>query len=399
MYSKNMFHTENRRRFIERTQGALVIIAGHEQMQLSGDMAAPFLQEANFWWLSGVESPGWKMIIDGARGRATLVRPSLSAAQQTFDGDITDDQALAVSGAVAVIAEDQLEHELKQLARTHPRVLTVINKADGEFYANPAQQKLKARLDRIFVAAESCNKELAELRAIKQPAEIERIKKAIKVTTDTFAAVKSKWAAYKAEYEVEADFTWQFRRNNTTHGYDPIVAAGPRACTLHYHANNQKISKREAVVLDIGARYGGYSADITRTYCENPSKRIAQVHKAVMDAHNAIIALLQPDLLVGDYIKKSDEIMQDALVALGLIESRSDAQAYRTYFPHAVSHGLGVDVHDSLGAPRYFKPGMVLTVEPGIYIPAEGIGVRIEDDILITDSGRQNLSGMLSTDL
>jgi len=394
-----MFHAENRKRFIERTQGALVIVAGHDQMQLSGDMAAPFLQESNFWWLSGIESPGWKMIIDGARGRATLVRPALSAVRQIFDGDLTDDQALVVSGADVVITEDYFDQELKQLARAHPRVLTTLNKVDGEFHANPAQQKLKARLDRIFVAAETCNKELAELRAIKQPTEIERIKKAIKVTTDTFVVVKSNWAKYKAEYEVEADFTQQFRRHNTTHGYDPIVAAGPRACTLHYHANSQKISKRDAVVLDIGARYSGYSADITRTYCENPSKRISQVHKAVADAHQAIITLLAPDLLVGEYISKSDEIMQDVLVSLGLIESRADIAGYRKYFPHAVSHGLGVDVHDSLGAPRYFRPGMVLTVEPGIYIAAEGIGVRIEDDVLITDTGRQNLSGMLSTDL
>ena len=394
-----MFHAENRKRFIERTQGALVIVAGHDQMQLSGDMAAPFLQESNFWWLSGIESPGWKMIIDGARGRATLVRPALSAVRQIFDGDLTDDQALVVSGADVVITEDYFDQELKQLARAHPRVLTTLNKVDGEFHANPAQQKLKARLDRIFVAAETCNKELAELRAIKQPTEIERIKKAIKITTDAFAVIKDRWVDYKTEYEVEADFTQYFRRHNAAHGYDPIVAAGPRACTLHYHANGQKIARREAVVVDIGARYAGYSADITRTFCESPSKRVSQVHKAVADAHNAIIKLLEPDLLVSDYIKKSDEIMLDTVMSLGLIESRGDTNGYRRYFPHAVSHGLGVDVHDSLGAPRYLRAGMVITVEPGIYIPAEAVGVRIEDDILITDTGRQNLSAMLSTDL
>lgn len=394
-----MFHAENRKRFVERVQGALVIVAGYEQMQLSGDMAVPFLQESNFWWLSGIEYPGWKMIIDGARGKVMLVRPALSHTQQTFDGDMTDEQALAMSGAAVVINEDSFEHELKQLARTHQRVLTVQNKFENDFHVNPAQQKLKARLERIFALVEPCNKELAELRAIKQPSELDRIKKAIKISTDAFAMVRGNWASYKTEYEVEADFTGYFRRQNATHGYDPIVAGGQRACTLHYHANGQKLSKREAAVLDIGARYAGYSADITRTYCENPSKRMRQIHEAVNNAHSAIIALLMPNLPVVEYIKKSDEIMLNALVSLGLIESRADTAGYRKYFPHAISHGLGVDVHDSLGGPRYFRPGMVLTVEPGIYVPEESIGVRIEDDILITETGHQNLSSVLSTDL
>lgn len=394
-----MFHAENRRRFIERAQGALIIIAGYDQVQLSGDMAAPFLQESNFWWLSGIESPGWKMIIDGARGKATLVRPALSHVQQTFDGDLSDEQALATSGAAAIMSEDDFEHELKQLARTHTRVLTTLNKHDGEFHTNPAQQKLKSRLERVFALVEPCNKELAELRAIKQPEEVERLKKAVKISADAFVAVRDQWHSFKTEYEVEAEFTYRFRRCNANHGYDPIVAAGPRACTLHYHANSQKISKREAAVIDIGARFAGYSADITRSYCANPSKRMLQVHSAVDTARQQAIALLAPDLPVAEYIKKTDEFMQDALVALGLIKSRSDTTGYRKYFPHAISHGLGVDVHDSLGAPHYFRPGMVLTVEPGIYIPEEGIGIRIEDDILITATGRQNLSGMLSTDL
>lgn len=394
-----MFHAENRKLFIERAEGALIVIAGYEPMQMSGDMAAPFLQESNFWWLSGIESPGWKMIIDGARGRATLVRPALSQTQQTFDGDLTDEQALLVSGAAAVLTEDKFEQELKQLARSHTRVITTQNKFENDFHVNPAQQKLKARLERIFTLVEPCNKELAGLRAVKQPAEIERLKKAIKLSADAFTAVRKNWHNYKTEYEVEADFTHWFRRNNATHAYDPIVAAGTRACTLHYHANNQKFQKRDGVVIDIGARCHGYSADITRTYCDNPSKRLQQVHSEVTRAHHAIIELLGPDIPVVEYIKRSDELMQSALAALGLTDPHPGLEQYRKYFPHAVSHGLGVDVHDSLGTPRYFKPGMVLTVEPGIYIPQENIGVRIEDDILITSTGRQNLSGMLSTDL
>jgi len=141
----------------------------------------------------------------------------------------------------------------------------------------------------------------------------------------------------------------------------------------------------------------GYCADVTRTYAVGaPTDRQKAVHAAVESAHHKIIALLGPDKLVKDYHQQVDGIMIKALKSLGLYSKPSD---YRKYFPHAISHGLGIDVHDSLGSPTHFKPGMVLTVEPGIYIPEEEIGVRIEDDILITETGIENLSGALPTSL
>jgi len=190
-----------------------------------------------------------------------------------------------------------------------------------------------------------------------------------------------------------------FRSHNATHAYEPIVASGAHAVTLHYVANSGKLSAKDLLLLDIGARVNGYCADITRTYSLNPSKRQVDIHTAVVRAHTRIIKLLGPNLAVHDYINDVDEIMKDALIEVGLLNDRSDTDTYRRYFPHAVSHGLGIDVHDSLGAPTYFRPGMVVTVEPGIYIPEEGIGVRIEDDILITTKAAQNLSRRLSTDL
>lgn len=393
-----MFHAENAKRLTVACEGALIIVAGYDAMQLSGDMQAPFLQEANFWWLTGIEEPGWKAIFDTARHRTLLIRPDLTDVQQIFNGGLTDDEALKISGAQAVIQQKDFEHELKQLARVHPRALTVGGVRDESFTPNPAPARLRAQLDRIFEHVELCDKQLAGLRAIKQPEEIARIKKAIKLTNDAFTLVREQWQSYKYEYEIEAAFTHEFRRHAATHAYAPIVAAGKRACTLHYDHNANAVSKKDAVVIDIGARYKGYAADVTRTYSLNPSKRTVEVHAAVQRAQKNIVALLGPDLPVGEYITRADEIMKEELIGLGLMRDMNDV-AYRRYFPHAVSHGLGVDVHDSLGVPRYFQPGMVLTVEPGIYIPEEGIGVRIEDDILITESGRLNMSGSLSTDL
>ncbi len=370
-----------------------IVAAGYDAMQQTGDMEAPFIQESNFWWLTGIEEPGWRVIIDCNRAKVTLVRPQLSAVEKVFNGSLTDVEALAISGADSVINESDFAASLTQMARAHPLVMTIENKHEG-MHVNPAQGKVAALLGRTFTSVEPCNKQLAELRAIKQPGEIVRIKKAIKVTTDSFKEVRANWAKYTKEYEVEAAFTYSFKNLGYDHAYAPIVAAGANACTLHYVRNSAKISPKNSVVIDIGARTLGYAADITRTYCQAPTVRQRQVHTALEQAQKQIIKLLGPNVLVSDYINQSDEIMKQAIASLGL-----DTDRYRDYFPHAVSHGLGVDVHDSLGGPRYFMPGMVLTVEPGIYIEHESTGMRLEDNILITDTGAQNLSISLSTDL
>jgi Xaa-Pro aminopeptidase len=270
-----------------------------------------------------------------------------------------------------------------------------------DFMLNPAPKKLFEQLARTFNSVQDCRKTLAKLRAIKQPAEITRIKKAIKLTAEAFEHVKSLADAAQYEYEIEAEFSYFFRsRGASGHAYDPIVAGGKNACTLHYIENNARLKPRELLLLDIGARVDGYAADITRTYSiGEPTKRQIEVHAAVAAAQSEIIRLLKSGLPVEQYQNDVDKIMSRALKDLGLLRGQGDESTYRTYFPHAVSHGLGVDVHDSLGGPRTLQPGMVLTVEPGIYIPEEKIGVRIEDDILITEKGASNLSARLSTDL
>lgn len=153
-------------------------------------------------------------------------------------------------------------------------------------------------------------------------------------------------------------------------------------------------------MLDVGAKVGGYPADITRTYAYGkPTKRMEAVHKAVQSAQAAIISILKPGLSLEEYQKFVDTTIKQEMIGLGIIESVGDETGYRRHMPYSISHGLGVDVHDALGRPHTFEPGMILTVEPGIHLGNEGIGVRIEDDILITETGHRNLSGKLPTDL
>jgi Xaa-Pro aminopeptidase len=400
---QNLFVT-NRQRFMAELKGGVAVVGAYASMQRGNDMAFGFEQEANFWWLTGVEAADWWVIIDAKRAKTWLVVPTISDMHQIFDGSLSEKEALKISGADEVLARDDAKGMLRDMAKKHSVVYTLGEQPHAEhfdFMLNPAPKKLYDQLTRTFNSVQDCRKILAKLRAIKQPAEITRMKKAIKLTVDAFDHVKSILEAARFEYEIEAEFSYFFRaRGAKGHAYDPIVAAGKNACTLHYVKNENRLRPRELLLLDIGARVDGYAADITRTYAVGePTKRQIEVHAAVETAQKEIINLLQPGLSVEQYQKDVDRIMGKALQDLGLMHGADDEKNYRNYFPHAVSHGLGVDVHDSLSAPRVLQPGMVLTVEPGIYIPEEKIGIRIEDDILITEKGHSNLSARLSTSL
>lgn len=396
------FFAGNRRSLVKSLHGGLVVLGAYTGMQAQNDSAATFHQEANFWYLTGIDWPDWLVIIDGASGDEWLVAPTVDQSHQTFDGVLDFTRATATSGIRKILSRDDGVALLHKLARKHSIVHTIDNPPYAEhfgFALNPNITATKRILERIFGKVIDCQKDLAKLRAIKQPAEIAAMRRAIALTVKTFQEVATGFADFRTEYEIDAQFTYRFRQANATHAYAPIVAGGLNACTLHYDANADKIGLRDMVVMDIGARVDGYAADITRTYAKRPTSRARQVYEAVESAHHEIIGLIQPGLALVDYSAKVDEIMKRALNGLGLLADLSDVTTYRKYFPHAVSHGLGIDVHDSLGGARYLEPGMVLTVEPGVYIPEESIGVRIEDDILVMESGRENLSSKLSTSL
>lgn len=394
-----MFHTNNRDRLYRQAKGELIVLTAYDSVQQSGDMAAPFLQESSFWWLTGITEPGWKLIIDSSRKKAVLVRPERSHVDVMFNGESDDSDVIKISGITEIIPAREFEGYLRQQNRHHTVVYTLNSKEDHEFVLNPAKGTLAATLGRLFASVQHCDALLNTLRAIKQPEELARMRAAAKLTCQTFSHVEAILSTLKTEAEVEAEFVYAFHRAGATHAYEPIVASGQNACTLHYTSNSSKLRARELVLIDIGARVDGYSADVTRTYCRNPTKRQVAVHAAVERAEQAIIALIKPGLAIVEYTKAVDDIMKQALHGLGLLDDISDEAKYRQYFPHAVSHGLGVDTHDSLGRPRFLEPGMVLTVEPGIYIAEEAIGVRIEDDILVTHTGHENLTASLPTGL
>jgi Xaa-Pro aminopeptidase len=400
---KSTFFSNNRLQ-LTHSLNKLVILTAYHQMQRGNDAASKFEQEANFWYLTGIEAPDWRVIIDGQDNKLWLVAPDIDTIHQTFDGSLSWDDATRISGIENIVTSKQANELLIELSKKYKTVYTLGKDPYSnhyDFYQNPAGQNLRRYLKSYFSDIKDCRLELAQLRAIKKPAEIRATRKAIALTIDAFNLVKNKLLELEYEYEVEAEFSYYFKKNGASgHAYDPIVAGSKNACTLHYIDNNARLKNNSLLLIDIGARVDGYAADITRTYAiGTPTKRQIAVHEAVENAQKRIISLLLPGFSVIKYQEQVDEIMIDALVSLGLMKSRDDYTNYRKYFPHAIGHGLGIDVHDSLGKTLEFRPGMVLTVEPGIYIPEEGIGVRIEDDILITETGHENLSAALSTSL
>lgn len=387
------FFTSNRQRVCELLQDGVLVLGAYDKMQQANDSAAPFVQEANFWWLTGLELPGWQLLLDGKTGNAALVAPQLSVAEKIFETTYTSEQAQKISGISSIIHRDEMTERVRKKVAYALKPQTA--KTLG-CTPNPAMKNIWKTLRTYAKDVQDARPVLAKLRAIKQPVEIDAMKRAIDLTVDAFERIAPLIPTMKTEAEVAAEFSYDFIRSGATHAYEPIVAAGKNACTLHYSRNNAALNG--LVLLDIGAKIDGYSADITRTYAHSPATdRQRAVHDAVREAQAEIVALLRPGLEVREYIASVDEIMKTALVSLGLMKNMIDTANYRHYFPHAISHGLGVDVHDSLGGARELQAGMVLTVEPGIYIPKEGIGVRIEDDVLITQSGHENLSGKLPT--
>lgn len=393
--------TARRAAFRTLRDDAPLILTAYDETQLSADMAAPFRQQSAFLWMTGIHQPRWRYL--EIAGVEYLVSPDITETQALFDGSLSRKEAKRCSGIAQVIDWKQAKALLKDAEKKYDKIYTL--GADPyqkyhSFTANGAQKNLTKQIKSLFKDIEDCWPSMKKCMALKDGVARTATQQAIDVTSTAFKRVKEKLktSQYQYEYEIEADLCHTFRFAGTQGvAYETIVASGANACTLHYSTNSMALPENGLVLIDAGALVDGYAADITRTYAiGTPTERQKAVHAAVEVAHATIIQSLKPGLLFKEYETIVDATMHEALQSLGLLYKPSD---YRTYFPHAISHGLGLDVHESLGGHTTLVEGMVLTVEPGIYIPEEGIGVRIEDDILITDTGFINLSGDLPTSL
>jgi Xaa-Pro aminopeptidase len=237
------------------------------------------------------------------------------------------------------------------------------------------------------------------LRAAKSDRELELLRKAVAITDEGFRRVAKFVEPGVSEYEVEAEFAHEFTRNRGKFAYNPIIASGANACVLHYLANDQVCKKGELLLLDVGASYANYNADLTRTIPVSGrfSKRQKQVYNAVLRVMRASIKGAVVGKLHRDWTREAQAMMNEELLSLGLLKPGDvkkqtvDEPACRKFFMHGLGHLLGLDVHDVGFMTEPFAPGWVLTVEPGIYIPDEGFGVRLENNLVVTESGPVDL--------
>jgi len=381
-----------------------IIITAAGRLQKGVDSDYPFHQDANFWYLCGINNPDIILVLSDKQDY--LILPRRSNYQETFEGSI-DQKALAKISGIAIVLPfeagwQQLTNDLenyKQIATVKP--FETYLETYG-MYTNPARQQLvkSLRATNRKIHIKDIGLELARLRMVKQAREVQAISSAIKLTSAAITAVKSKLDKLPYEYSLSAAITAYFLENNVNNAWEPIVASGHNACILHYDDNSSRLVPKDLVIIDIGAEVSHYAADITRTLIigKKPSARQQSVYQAVLEVQDFAIKLQKPGALISDNEELIRKFMGSKLLQLGLIKRITDNEISR-FYPHATSHFLGLEPHDAGDYKQPLQPGVVLTVEPGIYIPQENIGIRIEDDVLITKSGNKVLSASLSRDL
>lgn len=400
------FFAGNRKKLRELFTGtAPIVLAAHSLLQKSADTAYPFTQDKNFWYLTGCTVPDAILVMD--KDRDYIILPERSQYQNVFEGAVSNDLIKTTSGVDAV-----LEHKdgLKQLTNRLRRAKHVATIAPPPTYldvygmhTNPARRLLVKTMKAENAELEllDIRDHMARLRSIKQPIELEAIKAAIAVTGQALKTVTkpSQLARYAYEYEIEADLTRAFKKQGSIHSFDPIIAGGARACTLHNTDLSSKLAENELIQFDIGAEVDSYAADISRVYSiQSPTKRQQAVFAAVLDVQQYALSLLRPGAFLKEYEEAVEHYMGEKLRELNLIKT-IEHDDIRKFYPHSASHFLGLDVHDVGLYEKPLEPGMVLTCEPGIYIEAESLGIRLEDDILITADGNENLSSHLAKTL
>lgn len=399
---KSDFFRGNRSRLRTLFTGtAPIVLTANGLLQRNSDNTYRFRQDSSFWYLTGINTPDAVLVLD--KDKEYIIMPDQEDYQRIFDGPILEKEITRASGIETVLNEKDGWKQLSARLKRTRHVATLAPPAPYidfySFYTNPARANLVQKIKDINPEIEllDLRQHLTVMRMIKQPVELEAIKSAIAITIQSVDKVRKKLPKYAYEYEIEADLIHGFRNGGASgHAFHPIVAGGKNACTIHYYANNDDLSRARFVLLDVGAEVENYAADLGCTYwIKERNKRETSIYNAVIEVQTYAYSLLRPGILIKEYEKQIEQFMGEKLRELGLIKT-IDHDNVRKYFPHATSHHVGLDAHDIADYEKPLEPGMVLAVEPGIYVPDEAIGVRIEHNVLITKKGIKVLTKRLT---
>lgn len=386
---------KSRRENLAQHSNGPIVLSANNAIQRANDAPYPFRQDSSFWYYTGINEPGVVLVIAG--GQDYLILPQKTETERIFDGETDLEQLKKTSGIEQIYDYKTGWNITKSQLKKHKNVYTIVPRAQLGMASNPAQANLVAKIKRISsgIEIQDITKQIAYQRMVKTLEEISLLQRAIDITNQTIEDIFAKdWhEKYTNESEIARDLHIGYlKRGATGHAFEPIVAGGKNACTIHYIQNSAPLTDSSLLLIDTGAEYQNYAADISRTMVMGKlSTRQKEVIEAVEEVSAYAKTLMKPGVLMKDIDKQVETNMGQVLIALGLI-SKNEPKKVRRYYPHAVSHHLGLDVHDAADYTVALAENMVITVEPGIYIKDEGIGVRIEDDVLITKNGNKILS-------
>ena len=398
--NKNIYKF-NRDNLLDKIKdNSIVILFAGKAIQKTGDQTYPFTPNRNYYYLTGIKEEDHILVmtkINGVKSSKLYIKDIDLEMEKWVGKSIRKEEAEEIAAVDEVKFKSQFDGDIHGMITMKEEINLYLDlermsaNREGTIshrFANEITTKYpQVRINNVY-------SKIGELRLKKSQEEVDKIKKAIEITKSGIEKLMSEARVGMKEYELEAYFDFNCKVKGATGlAFTTIAAAGENATTLHYVDNNCELKENDLILFDLGAEYNCYNADISRTFPVNGkfTERQKEVYNAVLRVNEEIINLIKPGMKYKDVNEKATELIAEECIKLGLIKDKSEV---RKYYYHSIGHSLGMDTHDIETPHRdiIFEPGVVFTVEPGIYIAEEGIGIRIEDDILVTEDGVINLS-------
>lgn len=389
---------------------SVAIFTANEPMPRNGDQFYPFRQQSDFFFLTGINEENAFLLIapdypDASMREVLFIEP-YDEVKATWQGEMLDAQhAAELSGVKTVKGSDAFWMTLNDIALSGYGDNLFLNSYEYPKYecaVETIQQRFVKKVQAMYPMHQYGRTApiLNAMRMVKSDEEIAITRQACDITAKAFRRCLATVRPDQYEYEVQAEIEYIFKQNNATgHAYAPIIAGGRNACCLHYSKNQSQLHDGDLLLFDIGCEYLNYSSDLSRTIPVNGkfSPRQKDCYNAVLRVMKEITKLYKPGHCINEINETTHQLMEQEMIKLGLFSEEDvkrqnpEKPLERKYLMHGMSHHIGLDVHDSVDKFKPFAPGMILTCEPGIYIREEGIGIRIENDLLVTDGEPVNL--------
>ena len=397
---------------------SVAVFTANEAMPRNGDEFYPFRQQSDFFYLTGINEENAYLLIAPDYPiedlREILFIEPYDEVKATWQGEMLDNaQATELSGVKTVKGSDAFWSFLNDIALSGYADTIFMNSYEYPKYECAVETIQKRFIKQVKERYPMHNYGrtapiLNALRMIKSEDEIAITRQACDVTAKAFRRCLETVKPGMNEFEVQAEIEYIFKKNNASgHAYAPIIAAGKNACCLHYCKNQSQLNDGDLILFDIGCELKNYSSDLSRTIPINGkfTERQKDCYNAVLRVMKEITKLYHPGGTINEINETTYKLMEQEMIKLGLFTAEDvknqnpDKPLYKKYLMHGMSHHIGLDVHDSIDKFKPFAPGMILTCEPGLYIRDEGIGIRIENDLLITDGEPINLFDGLPTEI